>query len=138
MRYVLVLSSIAQLRPESSRKPRLRALQRPYQSVRTDYYLDGGSVGIEIVDRDGKREQFAIPAHLGETNRYAKVFVGAMHDSRPGAVEVSDSDQTKRMLIHVLAAMPHRAPYDDVCLMLLRRRPADYAHCFILKMEGAF
>ena len=41
--------------------PRLRALQQPYQSVKAVYYMDGGSIGIEIVDRGGSREQFALP-----------------------------------------------------------------------------
>src|SRR5436190_17845697 len=72
-------------------EPRLRALQKPYRSVTTGYAMDGGSIGIEIVDRNGIREQFAIPAHLGDTNPYSKVFVGAMHDRRPSAVLVADS-----------------------------------------------
>lgn len=118
-------------------EPRLRALQEPYRHIKTAYYLDGGSIGIEITDRDGRTEQFAIPAHLGDPKPYAKVFVGAMFDGRPGAIEVSDSEQTKRMLVHILASMPHRTYRDDVDLMLLRRRPADYVRCFILKMAGA-
>ena len=111
-------------------EPRLRALQQPYQSVKTSYYFDGGSVGVEIVDREGKREQFAIPAHLGETGQYTKVFVGAMYDRKPSAVEVSDSEQTKRMLIHVLESMPQRTSDDDVCLRVLRRRPNDYLYWY--------
>jgi hypothetical protein len=119
-------------------EPRLSSLRGPYQHVKTAYYLDGGSIGIEITDRDGKTEQFAIPAHLGETNRYTLVYVGAMHDRKPGAVLVSDSEQPKRMLIHVLAATPHRTAYDDLCLMFLRRRSADFVHCLFLKITGGF
>jgi hypothetical protein len=119
-------------------EPRLRALQTPYRSVKTGYYMDGGSVAVEIIDRDGKLEQFAIPAHLGETNRYTKVFVGAMHDRKPGAVEVFDSEQTKRMLIEVIASMPDRTPYDDFNLMSLRRRPSDFALCLIHKLRGKY
>jgi len=117
-------------------EPRLRAIQEPYQNIKTAYYLDGGSVGIEITDRDGRKEQFAIPAHLDDTNRYTKVFVGAMSDRKPGAIEVAHSEQTKRMLIQVLTSKPNRTPYDDVCLMFLRQRPADYVHCFLLKVTG--
>ena len=119
-------------------EPRLRSLQQPYQSVATSYYTDGGSVGIEIVDREGRREQFAIPAHLGDTNRYMRVFVGAMYDRKPGTIEVADSEHTKRMLIHVLAAMPHRTPHDDFCLMSLRRRPSDFAVCLIHRLTGQY
>jgi len=119
-------------------EPRLSSLQEPYQRIKTALYLDGGSVGIEITDRDGKTEQFAIPSRLEETNRYTKVYVGAMYDSKPGAVLVSDSEQTKRMLIHVLAAMPNRKPDDDACLIMLRHRPADIVHLYFLHFTGAF
>ena len=100
--------------------------------------MDGGSIGIEIVDRAGLKEQFAIPAHLGDTNRYNKVFVGAMHDRKPGAIEVTDSENTKRMLIKILGAAPGRTAHDDFCLMALRRRPSDYAVCLIHKWRGQY
>ena len=119
-------------------EPRLRSLQTPYRSVTTGYYMDGGSIGIEIVDGTGQREQFAIPAHLGDTNRYGRVFVGAMHDRKPGATEVADSENTKRMLIQILAATSGRSPHDDYCLMALRRRPSDYAVCLIHKWRGQY
>ena len=119
-------------------EPRLRTLQQPYQSIKTAYYLDGGSIGIEIVDRDGKTEQFAIPANELEKKRYARVFVGAMYANGPSAVAVSDSEQTKRMLIWVLASMPHRTTYDDLCLMHLRHRPSDDVHCFVRKLREEF
>src|SRR5262245_49951689 len=79
-------------------EPRLLALETPYQSVTTSFFWDGGSMGIEIVDRNGKHEMFAIPSHLGEPEHYTKVFVGAIYDRRPNAVEVSDPEDTKRML----------------------------------------
>ena len=41
--------------------PRLQALNIPYQSVKTDYFLDGGSVGITSVDRDGNKLELALP-----------------------------------------------------------------------------
>ena len=117
---------------------RLSALQPPYRSVNTCYYADGGSIGINIVDRVGKREQFAIPAHLGETNRYSKVFVGALHDSEAGALEIHDPENTKRMLICILRDMPDRTPYDDYILMCLRMYPVDIARAFYHKMAGHY
>ena len=100
--------------------------------------MDGGSIGIEITDRFGLKEQFAIPAHLGDTNRYDKVFVGALHDSKPGSIQVADSENTKRMLIQILAAAPGRSPHDDFCLMTLRRRPSDFAACLIHEWRGEY
>jgi len=82
--------------------PRLRILQQPFQSVKAFFFWDGGSIGIEIVDRDGRREEFAIPSHLGENDHYTKVFVGAIYDQKSGAVEIAQPEQTKRMLICIL------------------------------------
>jgi hypothetical protein len=118
--------------------PRLRSLQKPYQNVKTGYYLDGGSIGIEIVDRAGTREQFCLPAHLGDTNPYTRVFVGAMYDRKSGAVEILEPEHTKRMLIQILASAQKRTAEDDLCLMMLRRRPSDFAICLIHKWTGKY
>lgn len=117
---------------------RLRALQQPYRSVKTGYYMDGGSIGIEIVDRDDRTEQFAIPSHLGDANRYTQVFVGAMHDRTPGAVEIAEPEHTRRMLICILQDYPNRTAWDDFALMALRRRPVDSARCLVHKWRGAY
>lgn len=118
--------------------PRLTSLEKPYQQVRVAYYMDGGSIGIEIVDKRGRKEQFAIPAHLGDTNRYTRIFVGAMYDHKQEAVEIIKPEPTKRMLIEILAAMPDRSPWDDYCLMALRRSPTDVARCLIHKLTGSY
>jgi hypothetical protein len=119
-------------------EPRLLALKEPYRNVTTAYYADGGSIGIQIIDRDGRKEQFAIPARLGEKNHYTKVFIGAMYDQKPGAIEVSDSEQTRLMLIHVLESMPDRSPDADVGLRMLRHSPLDRAHFFIIILKREF
>jgi hypothetical protein len=118
--------------------PRLRALQQPYRSVKTAYYMDGGSIGIEIIDRDGHREQFAIPSHLGDTNRYTRIFVGAMRDHKPEAVEIFEPEHTKRMLVCILQDYPNRTAWDDFSLMALRRRPVDFARCLIHRWRGDY
>jgi len=118
--------------------PRLRALRTPYQSVRASLYSDGGSVGIEIVDRDGHREQFTIPAPLGDTNRYTRVFVGAMHYRKPDAVEIAEPEHTKRMLIRILQDRPTRTAWDDACLMSLRHRPLDVVRVLVHKWKGDY
>lgn len=118
--------------------PRLRALQQPYRSVTTAFYCDGGSVGMEIVDRDGRREQFAIPAHLGDKNPYAKVFVGATYDDKPEAVEIEEPEHTKRMLVCILQDYPNRTAWDDLCLLHLRRRPVDFARCLVHRWRNDY
>lgn len=100
--------------------------------------MDGGSVGIVIVDREGRTEQFALPAHLGDPNPYSKVFIGAMHDRKPGAVEIVNPEHTKRMLVCILQDCSNRTVGDDLSLMVLRRRPVDYARCLMHKIRGDF
>lgn len=119
-------------------EPRLTALQKPYRLVRAAYYMDGGSIGIEITDRDGKVEPFAIPAHIDEGHAHELVYAGSMYDREPGAVLVADSEQTKRMLIAVLASEPEITPENALCLLVLRHHPADFLRCIGLKYSGAF
>jgi hypothetical protein len=109
--------------------PRLGELQQPYRKMKTYFWLDGGSIGIEIVDRDGRQEQFAICAKLGDTKRYTRVFVGALNDSFPNAVEVSEPEDTRRMLTRVLSDYHDRTPWDDANLQSLRGYPKDYVKC---------
>jgi len=118
--------------------PRLLALHQPYQRVTTYYFTDGGSVGIKIVDRDGVQEQFAIPSHLGEADCYTRVYVGAIYDRKPGAVEVENPLDTKRMLVCILAAWPNRTAFDDGCLADLSRRPIDFAHVLFHRWRGDY
>ena len=44
----------------------LSELREPYQSIETSYFLDGGSVGIRIVDAGGREARFCVRADLGD------------------------------------------------------------------------
>src|SRR6185503_13602782 len=67
--------------------PSLRELATPYRSVGTGYYLDGGSLGIAIVDRDGRKLELALPVSAAHGRSYPQLFIGATHTSKTGAVE---------------------------------------------------
>ena len=124
--------------------PRLSGLRAPYQKVKTYYWADGGSIGIKIVDRDGRQEQFAIRAKLGDTNPYTRVYVGALNDRLPGAVEVGEPEHTRRMLTRILSDYPNRTPWDDANLAHLRGYPKDRVRfwyhwlCGNLKSSGVY
>jgi hypothetical protein len=107
--------------------PSLRQLATPYQSVGTGFFLDGGSIGVVIVDRDGRRLLLALPVSYQDGRKYPRLFVGATHTSKTGAVEVAFSDDTRRMLISVIE--DHRSsPGDsDIALLSLRGAPRDHA-----------
>jgi hypothetical protein len=57
--------------------PSLRALQRPYQSVIVDYYLDGGSIGLFITDKTGKSASFGLRVTTeNDKDVYKTLFIG--------------------------------------------------------------
>jgi hypothetical protein len=106
-------------------EPRLTALREPFQEVKSYYYYDGGSIGIELKDADGKTEKFAIPSHLGNPVRYKRVFVGADYDNRPGAIEVEHPEETKQTLIVILSRYSHGDPALDWATLCLTDRASD-------------
>lgn len=116
--------------------PRLRALQPPYRSIETVFYSDGGSIGITLIDCNGRIEQFASPAYLGDPDPHSKLFVGTLHAMHPGAIEITDPGQTRLMLIHILQQYPRRVTRDDFALMQLSRRPIDISRCLIHRWHG--
>ena len=85
----------------SSVHPSIRNLQQPYRLVTAHYYLDGGSIGLEITDRNGKKLQLVIPIYdgPGDKNTYHRLFVGATDSRDKGAVEVPFTDYTRRMIV---------------------------------------
>ena len=108
--------------------PKLRELSAPYQSVKTGYYLDGGSISVTIVDRDGRKLELALPVS-GKNGRisYPQLFIGGIHVSKTNTVEVEFTEDTRRMLIATIEE--HRTTTDDSDIALIRLRGAsrDYA-----------
>jgi len=107
--------------------PSLRQLATPYQSVSTSDYLDGGSIGVVIVDRDGRRLLLALPVSYQDGRKYPRLFMGATHTSKTGAVEVAFSEDTRRMLISVIERHGSSAGDSDIALLSLRGAPRDHA-----------
>jgi hypothetical protein len=121
--------------------PRVQALQQPYQRVTADYYLDGGSVGIEIVDRDGQKLDLAIPIYdgPGDMRTYHRLYVGARYSSHTNAVEVVFTEDTKRYLADVIGRYA-MGPDRDSALLALRGSSRDYVDVygrgFLRKVTG--
>ena len=107
--------------------PSLRELTTPYQFVSTGYDLDGGSIGITIVDRDSRRLELALPVSAEHGKSYPRLFAGAKHISKTGAVEIAFSDDTRQMLISVLEQHGQPTDSSDIALVELRGWPRDYA-----------
>src|SRR5690242_13890513 len=72
--------------------PAIRELAEPYQAVGTAFYLDGGSISIWILDKNGHRLELALPVSSSKGKRvYSHLFIGAKHRSLPDAMEVEFS-----------------------------------------------
>ncbi len=111
--------------------PSIRNLQQPYQSVTAGYYLDGGSVGMKIIDANGQKLELAIPIYdgPGDPRTYHRLYLGAQYSTRTNAVEVPFTEDTKRYLADVIgryAAGPDR----DCALIALRGLPRDYVDVY--------
>lgn len=107
----------------------LQALAQPYRAVVTEYYMDGGSVGIQITDRNGRVMEYALPVSEDNPRRYEQVFFGAMwiKDRSKSPVEVKDPTETKKMLIRIIDRYSPRDANTGAALCALRGLPRDYA-----------
>ena len=122
--------------------PALRDLPKPYRSVRAAYYMDGGSVGVEVIGADGTIRQFAFPVHE-RTNRgssHPQMFIGGMHIRRKSGAtpltEITDSPDTRAMLIRLIE--DHAEYSGDRCqaLFQLRQAPKDLVSLAIYALWG--
>jgi len=107
--------------------PELRTLQEPCVRARASYFFDGGSIGLEIVDGSGRNLKLALPTNgMDEANRsYPRLFLGAVHSTKPGAVEVPCTEDSRRFIAHLIDRYAERNFDRDHCLYYLRGTPAD-------------
>jgi hypothetical protein len=86
---------------------RLRALEEPLKSVNICCFGDGGSIGFEIVDREGKTLAFCLPSPLDDPSlTYNNLFVGSLYYTESGASEVLNGHHTKLRLAEMLRSHP--------------------------------
>jgi hypothetical protein len=110
--------------------PTLQGLAMPYQSVNLVNWSDG-SIGIRILDRDGRQLKLALPvsASPGKSS-YSRLFVGSEHSTYPGAVEVAFSADTRHLLITTMEKYRRFSDSTDVVLLRFRGSPQDYARWY--------
>lgn len=114
--------------------PALRALATPYRSVNAECFMDGGSIGLTIVDAHGQSLALALPVSDGAP-RYSRLFLGATYAQHTNATEVAFSEDTRRMLISVIDQ--YRQPHDESAHVLwcLRGAPKDHAGFLLLRVQ---
>ncbi len=115
--------------------PSVRELQLPYQSVWTDFYLDGGSIAIKIVDRNGRTVELVFPVFFDSPRPppYDRLFVGSVSPSSTNKLEVIHPEDTKRMLIDIVDRYAPAGQSRDATLIELRGAPKDYIRAYFRK-----
>ena len=101
--------------------PELRALQFPLKQVEIGSYLDGGSVGMRLVDATGKKLEFNLPCAppLGSLQA---LRIGSMDPSNGQSTAVPSPKETERYLQQL--ADEHAALNVDKVVALLSWRTA--------------
>ena len=105
--------------------PALLSLVPPFTTFATLYYMDGGSIGVRLVDSRGQAQSFALPVDNDHT--YPRLFVGATHTNNSGAVEIPFGIDTRRMPISWIEANRTSNDSSDLALLHLRGSSRDYA-----------
>lgn len=92
--------------------PEIASLKEPLRSLTVDYYLDGGSIGISLTDRNGTNLMVAIPAGEGP-HEYLGVYLGtnvidlatrklSAPTNLPGVIRIDPSKDTELYLQRML------------------------------------
>lgn len=107
---------------------KLTSLEEPFKSVDVGYYMDGGSVSIEIVDKNNILLKIALPVIGIEDPSYEKVYFGVYHIDhlKEGGDEVDNPVETILMLQDILHRHSKGNPQLIVGLYALRGRVIDY------------
>ncbi|MDP3143099.1 MAG: hypothetical protein Q8N14_04040 [Candidatus Omnitrophota bacterium] len=84
-------------------------LYAPLEIEDTQYYRDGGTIGVVLKDRDGKFFSFCLDgrmqvANFGEAAKPYHIYVGATHPESPGAQSVSIGGREEKSLLKALQA----------------------------------
>lgn len=120
--------------------PRLSALKQPYRSVETSYYLDGGSIGVQITDADGQMVECVMPVSTNRNAPYPSVWLGTMKpgNSLTNGVPLSDPIESKKFLLKAVANS--RPTTGDGVIAMIRARgwPKDYARALMFALRRNF
>ena len=109
----------------------LSELSEPYQSVDTAYYLDGGSVGIRVVDADGLEAVFCMRADLSDGGRrYERLYYGALHYSEESPSEIPQSLDTVLRLLEIMRSTDGVDRERDIAVASVSGRWSDFSKIF--------
>ncbi|MBL7215877.1 MAG: hypothetical protein ISS71_09395 [Phycisphaerae bacterium] len=117
----------------------MTSLEEPFKEVSADYYQDGGSVSIKIVDKNDTLLKIALPV-IDLDGSYEQIYFGAYHidDLEEGCIEVENFAETKLMLEDILYGYSKENPSVDIALGAIRGRLIDYVRIMYHKKMGHY
>ena len=130
---LLLLSAIWIFRPYSSYDPeavskKLSDLEEPFQSVETAYFLDGGSIGVHIIDAQGREGTFCLRASsIKREEKYQRLYAGSLHYTTDSSVEVAEPKDTIIRLLEVLRSAEGVERSRDIAIASASGRWSDMA-----------
>ena len=103
----------------------------PYAQVEVDYYLDGGSIGIQVVDNQGTTNLMALPARLvGNDKVYTNLVFGTVWVGRTNTPGIPLTKELKNYLVALIEQHGSPEMHKTIALSELRGAPRDYLRVF--------
>ena len=111
--------------------PSLRALERPYQSVIVEYYLDGGSIGLFVSDKAGKSASFGLRVtRENDKDVYKTLFIGDPRKTNNPGTRVSLNSDTKNFIIEIMDRYGRLDMNKKAALMKIRGNLKDWLRIY--------
>lgn len=120
--------------------PRVRQLQEPLRSLRVGYYLDGGSISLNMVDAQGTALELAVPV-WDDGKEYGAIYLDThYHKTNSPGVKVDAPEQTALRLQELLREPDPPDGTKDLALARWSGRGSDnirfVLHLLIRKLSG--
>lgn len=102
--------------------PEIATLEKPFKTVVLQYWMDGGSVGITIVDVDGKELKACIPEP-----DHQRLYIGATHHwEKNTAKEIANPKDSISQLLTLIRTHDTFTHSNDLYLAAASGRVRDY------------
>ena len=107
--------------------PRVAGMRRPFKQVVVGYYLDGGSIGIQVVDRAGLPNSFSLPVEKSGDHIYKTLVAGTMWVTKTNLFPAVELDKkTWSYLCRIIELQTQPDANGTLALLYLRGAPRDY------------
>ncbi len=106
--------------------PELLAVEEPLQDAIASYFLDGGSIGLALVDARGQTSVFTLPVKdVGGEPTYPEIIVGVTDGRGRSGVNHPCSGDSHKFIAMLIDKYAESGRERENCLEVLRNAPRD-------------